>query len=152
MLEMLAGSVLAARNWLNREIPVQITQLIIVVLGTVAGLPYGLVGVAVGASLANVYGALHLSWLAAKCLSLPARRIAFAMWSPTVLNVALLLFWLAIEYAFEPRDLGDFLYLVAMLSTGGLLYASLFFLVPIPNIASERRRWLELLKPRNGKV
>lgn len=146
ILDALAGSVLAARNWLIREIPVQVAMLIIVVLGTVAGLPYGLVGVAIGASLSNVYGALHMSWLAARCLSMPMRRIASAVWAPLLLNVPVLLLWLAIDVLFMPQErYGDFLYLLIMLCAGGLLYALLFFLAPIPNIASEQQRWREQL-------
>ena len=146
MLEMLAGSVLAARNWLDREIPVQIAILIVVVLGTVAGLPYGLLGVAIGASFANIYGALHMSWLAARCLSMPVRRVAAALWTPLLLNVPVLLLWLVMDRSFMLRErYADFLYLLIMLCAGGLLYALLFFLAPIPNIASEQKRWRELL-------
>jgi len=156
MLEILAGLVLAARNWLGREIPVQITQLIVVVLGVVAGLPYGLVGVAIGASLSNIYGALHMSWLAAQCLSMPLRRIASAMWTPLLLTLPILLLWFAIDRLFMPREYyGDFLYLLIMLGSGGILFALLFFLAPMPDIASEKRRCLELLRKswlRFGKV
>ncbi len=147
MLEILAGSVLGARNWLGREIPVQIAQLIIVVLGVIAGLPYGLVGVAVGASLANIYGALHMSWLAARCLSLPISRIALSMAAPFLLNLAVLLLWLGIDQLMAPKEfLSDFLYLIVMLGAGVGLYALLFFLAPIPNLASEKERWLGIIK------
>lgn len=147
MLEILAGSVLAARNWLGREIPVQITQLIVVVLGVIAGLPYGLLGVAIGASLANIYGAFHMTWLASKCLSMRMRRIAISMWVPLLLNLAVLLLWIAIDALFKPQECcGDFIYLLIMLGSGGLLYSLLFFFAPIPNIDSEKQRWLNLTK------
>lgn len=146
MLDMLAGSVLAARNWLHREIPVQVVMLIVVVLGSVAGLPYGLVGVAIGASLSNVYGALHMSWLASRCLSMPMRRVMSALWTPLLLNLPVLALWLIMDQSLMVRvRYGDFLYLLIMLSAGGLLFALLFFLAPIPNIASEQRRWRDLL-------
>lgn len=147
MLEILAGSVLAARNWLGREIPVQITQLIVVILGVIAGLPYGLLGVAIGASLSNIYGAFHMSWLAAKCLSMPIHRIATAMWTPLLLNLGVLLLWIAIDVLFKPLECcGDFIYLLIMLGSGGLLYALLFFFAPIANIDAEKQRWLNLIK------
>ncbi len=147
MLEVMAGSVLAARNWLGREIPIQITQLIIIVLGVIAGLPYGLLGVAIGASLANIYGAFHMSWLACQCLSMHVRRIAIAMWIPTLLNVSVLALWTAIDTLFKPLDYsGDFIYLLIMLISGGLLYALLFFLAPIPGIDAEKQRWINLIK------
>lgn len=147
MLEILAGSVLGARNWLGREIPVQITQLVIVVLGVLGGLSHGLVGVALGASLANIYGALHMSWLSSQCLAMPFSRIFRAMVAPLLMNLAVLLLWLGIDKLIAPSEfMGDFFYLLGMLGSGGLLYILLFFLVPIPSIASEKKRWLGLLK------
>jgi len=145
MMEMLAGSVLAARNWLDREIPVQISILVVVVLGTISGLPYGLLGVAIGASLASIYGALHMSWLAARCLSMPMRRVASALLIPLVLNLPVLALWMVMDHLFMLRSkYGDFLYLLFMLSAGGLLFALLFFLAPIPSISSEQQRWRRL--------
>ncbi|PWB59967.1 MAG: lipopolysaccharide biosynthesis protein [Nitrosomonadales bacterium] len=147
MLEILAGSVLAARNWLDREIPVQITQLIVVSLGVIAGLPYGLLGVAIGASLANIYGAFHMTWLASKCLSMRMRRIAISMGVPLLLNLGVLLLWITLDALFKPQECcGDFIYLLVMLGSGGLLYALLFFFAPIPNIDSEKQRWLNLVR------
>jgi teichuronic acid exporter len=146
MLDMLAGSVLAARNWLHREIPVQVAMLIIVVLGSVAGLPYGLVGVVIGASLSNVYGAVHMSWLAGRCLSIPMRRIAAALWTPLLLNVPVFLLWGTMDHAFALREqFSDLFYLLIMLCSGGLLFALLFFLAPLPSIASEQQRWRDFL-------
>lgn len=153
VLEILAGSVLAARNWVGKEIPVQITQLIVVVLGVIAGLPYGLLGVAVGASLANIYGALHMSWLAAKCLRMPVRRIVISLWIPWLLNMAVLMLWLAMDLLFQPLEhLGNFVYLLVMLGSGGGLYALLFFFAPIPEMAAEKQRWLRLLMQPFSKI
>jgi O-antigen/teichoic acid export membrane protein len=147
MLEILAGQVLAARNWLSREIPVQITQLIIVVLGVAAGLSYGLMGVAMGASLANIYGSLHMSWLASRSLSMPISRILLAMKGPFFLNLSVLLLWFGIDHLFAPKEyLGDFFYLLFMLFSGGILYALLFFLMPIPALTSEKERWLKSIR------
>jgi O-antigen/teichoic acid export membrane protein len=146
MLEMLAGAVLAARAWLGREIPVQLTQLVLVVLGSVTGLPYGLLGVAVGASVANIYGAMHMSWLAAQCLSIPVGRIGSAMAAPFLLVVPVLSLWIFMEWLFSPWNYGDFVYLLIMLLSGGALFLLLFFLAPVGNIASERKRWLDFLK------
>lgn len=146
MLDILAGSVLAARNWLGREIPVQIAMLIVVVLGTLAGLPYGLVGVAIGAGVSNIYGALHMSWLAARCLSLPVFRIVQSLRAPCFLVAPVAMLWFVIDAALAGREhWGDLPYLLVMLGSGGLLYLLLFFFAPIPDIASERRRWLEFV-------
>lgn len=152
MLEILAGSVLGARNWLEREIPIQVTQLIIVILGVTAGLPHGLLGVAIGSSLANIYGAFHMSWLANKCLTLSVNRLIRAMAVPFLMNLAVLLLWLGIDQLIAPKEfLGDFLYMLAMLGSGGALYLLLFALIPMPSIASEKQRWLGLFEHFLGR-
>lgn len=148
VLEILAGSVLAARNWVGKEIPVQLAQLVIVVAGVLAGLPYGLQGVAIGASLANIYGAFHMSWLASKCLRMPMRRIAISLWIPLLLNMAVLMLWFTIDVVFRPLEhFGNLTYLLIMFSSGGMLYALLFLFAPIPQMDSEKQRWLRLLQP-----
>lgn len=147
ILDMLAGSVLAARDSLDREIPVQIAKFVMAVLGAIAGLPHGIVGVAIGVSFATVYGAAHMSWLAARCLSMPVRRIIAAIRTPLLLNVPVLLLWFAIDRVIARGVyLGDFLYLALMLGSGGALYGALFFFAPIPNIAAERQRWIDLAR------
>ncbi len=147
MLEILAGAVLSARNWLAREIPIQISQLIIVTLGVLAGLPYGLKGVAIGASLSNIYGAVHMTWLASRCLSMPMWQVAKALWPPLLLNLAILLLWIVLEATVASRgNYGDFSYLVMMLGSGGVLYLLLFFLSPIPGMEAEKQRWISLVK------
>jgi O-antigen/teichoic acid export membrane protein len=155
MLEMLAGAVLAARGWLHREVPLQVAQLVMVLMGSVGGLPYGLLGVAIGASVANVYGALHMSWLAARCLSMSLWRIPRAMCAPLLFNAAVACFWFSIDQVFAPHDrLGDLTYIVLMLGSGSAIFGILFFALPVPSLASERLRWLSAIKMiffRSGK-
>jgi O-antigen/teichoic acid export membrane protein len=147
MLEMLAGSVLAARNWLGKEIPVQIAQLVIVLLGRAAGLSYGLLGVAVGASLATIYGACHLSWLASRCLQMPVRRVLRALWAPVLFVLALSVLWFCLAQLLTLwKVTGDLPYLLAMLGSGAIVVVCLFSFAPLPSIASERDRWCGTLK------
>ncbi len=146
MLEMLSGSVLAARNWVDKEIPVQLIQLTIVVLGVLAGIPYGLLGVAIGASLSNVYGAFHMTKLASRCLSMPARQVVTALYIPVLLNAGLLILWIAMDMALHTQgEMGDFLYLSIMLGIGGLTYAACLLYLPIPVLLTEQQRWKEKL-------
>ena len=146
VLEQMAGAVLAARNWLHREIPVQIAQLCIGVLGAIAGLPHGLLGVTIGGSLAFIYGSLHLGWLAARCLELPYHRLFSAMVPAALLNAALLSTWAALDRVLAgPEELGDFGYLVIMSGSGAILYITLFLLLPFPELREERRKWLNKL-------
>lgn len=153
VLERMAGAVLAARNWLHREIPVQIAQLCIGILGAIAGLPHGLLGVTVGGSLAFIYGSLHLSWLAAQCLELPYHRLFSAMLPATVLSVGMLLAWAAIEPLLATYDsVGDFTYLVIMSATGAIIYGALFLLLPMAALREERKKWLSKLGLNRGTI
>jgi O-antigen/teichoic acid export membrane protein len=146
-LEILAGTVLAARNWVAREIPVQIVQLIVVTLGTIAGLPHGLLGVAIGASVANIYGAMHMSWLASRCLSMSAWQIISALRVPMLLNIPLLVLSLTTDWLLPHQGgMADLPYLVLMLGSAGALYVLLFMLAPIESLETERRRWIDLIK------
>ena len=144
MMEILAGSVLSARNWLTREIPVQIVQLIIVCLAVIVGLPYGLVGVALGAISANIYGSIHMSFLAARCLNMPIIAIFKAMHIPFLMNLSIFLLWFTIDSQLTTKSyLGDFLYIMTMLVAGGLIYLGIFFFAPIESLKSEKQRWVD---------
>lgn len=146
-LEILAGSVLAARNWLKREIPVQAVQLVITVLGIIAGLPHGLLGVAIGASLSNVYGALHMTWLATQSLQLSAGRILRSLAPAFALTVILVACWgVADLTVWQAQTRHGALYVLTMGGAGALLYAALFCLLPIEALRPERDRWLAALK------
>lgn len=147
ILEILAGCVLAARNWLKREIPVQIAQLVVVSLGVVAGLPYGLLGVAIGASLANVYGAVHMTWLVSQTLAMPARSLGRALLPGFILTAPLGLLWYVLDHYLGGTECcGDLLYLLVMSGSGALLYMALFFMLPIEALAAEKKRWLKQLR------
>jgi teichuronic acid exporter len=145
-LEILAGSVLAARNWLKRELPIQFAQLVIVILGVAAGLPHGLTGVAVGASLANIYGALHMTWLASRSLQLPLGRILLTFAPAVALTaIQLMLWYVADATIWRELQSPEILYTAAMTLGGGLVYVSAFFLIPLHSTQSERTRWRSAL-------
>lgn len=147
MLEIISGSVLAARNWLGREIPVQITQLIIVCLGVLAGLEYGLLGVAFGATLANIYGALHMAWLASKSIGMPMMKIFKVMTAPFLMNCVILFVWFCIDHFQSPsKHFGNFAYLALMATTAIFTYLLMFFMIPIKSLESEKARWKEYVK------
>jgi O-antigen/teichoic acid export membrane protein len=142
MLEMLAGAVLAALNWLKREIPVQIVQLSITALGAIAGVPYGLVGITIGASIGVVYGAFHLSWLALRCLELNPIQLFKAMAPAALITLVLALVMSAFEYLVDFSGLGnDLLHLVSMGLVGFSVYAVLFYYIPNKSLVEEKMKW-----------
>lgn len=142
MLEMLAGAVLAALNWLKREFPVQIAQLIITALGAIAGVPYGLVGITIGASIGVVYGAFHLSWLALRCLELKPIQLLKAMAPAALITLILALVLSAFEYLVDFSELGsDLLHLASVGLVGFLVYAVLFFYIPHESLMEEKMKW-----------
>jgi O-antigen/teichoic acid export membrane protein len=146
MVEMLGGCVLAARGWLGREIPVQVAQTVILTLGVLGGLSFGLIGVAIGAGLASVYGALHLTWLSARCLSMPLRSTLVALLTPMLFALAMAFVWLLMDHAWPSNGRSELLYIATRLAVSGIVFVCLFFLVPIRCLESERVRWLVTMK------
>ncbi len=138
-----AGAVLAANNWLGRELVVQIAATALVAAACIGGLRWGLEGVACGLLIAWAYSTLHLLVLCNRCIGarLPdvIRSLGPALALAAAMNVALFvvdgLFVTAMNGAHSAT------YLLVMSFVGILVYASCFLLVPIPAIASEAARW-----------
>lgn len=145
MVEILAGCVLGARNWLKREIPVQLAQLAVLAVGIFAGLEYGLVGIAIGASLSNIYGAIHMSWLAARALDMPVTRVLQALKAPALLCASVLAMWVGLDaFAIAGTDgsiASDLLRLCVFCGAGASLYVGLFLLVPPADLRTESDKW-----------
>ena len=147
MLGNLAGSVLAARNWLHRELVVQVSSLLVMVLLVLIGLSWGLAGVAVAIVGASVYTAVYMQWLAVQCLETRWRHYLAALLPAVVLNVPLAAFLYALDHLLGgPHVVGDYAYLGAMVVGGAVVYGLLFFALPLPALATERARWWERLK------
>jgi len=142
-----AGAVLAAHNWLGRELVVQLNATALVAAACIGGLRWGLEGVACGALLAWGYSTLHLLVLCNRCIGTRAtdvlRSLAPALGLATAMNAALFV---------AHETLGEFMggthsasYLFAMTFAGLLVYGGCFLLVPIPAVASEAARWRSVL-------
>jgi O-antigen/teichoic acid export membrane protein len=142
LMNNLSGAVLAAQNWLDRELPVQITTLIITVLSVIIGLSYGIEGVAWAITGVSVYSALHLYWLAARCLRAHIGGFFKAIAPAALLNIllALTLFFTDMSIPDSFRQL-DFVYLGWMAGVGSLVYVLSFLYLPISSLQSERQRW-----------
>lgn len=138
----LSGAVLAARNWLGRELPVQIATLVISALAIIIALPYGIRGVAWAIVGVSVYSALHLYWLASRCLQTDIGNFFRAIAPATLLN-ALLALTLYLTNLSIPDSLRqhDIAYLGWMGVTGTLVYGLSFLYLPITSLQAERRLW-----------
>ena len=147
MIENLSGAVLAARNWLGRELVAQLIMIVVAAAGIWIGRPYGMTGIAAGLVVALLYMATHMFWLAK--LSLDARWMDLARaFAPAALLNVILAATLWIAEQFVPahiRAVGP-LYVLFMSTVGGLVYAACFLYLPIPVLAGETTRWKIKLK------
>ncbi|HQS80880.1 MAG TPA: lipopolysaccharide biosynthesis protein [Thiobacillus sp.] len=147
LMDNLSGAVLAAQNWLGRELPVQIATLIITALGITIALPYGIEGVAWAIVGVAVYSAFHLYWLATRCLRAKLSGFFKAVAPAAVLNglLALVLFSADSTLPASVTE-NDFAYMALMGATGGLIYIVSFLYLPFRSLGAERERWKIKLK------
>lgn len=147
MIENLSGAVLAARNWLGRELVAQVIMIIVAAAGIWVGRPYGMTGIAAGLVVALLYMGTHMFWLAKQSLKAGWADLARAFMPAALLNVILVV-TLGIVEQFVPstiRAIGP-LYVLLMATVGGLVYAACFLYLPIPVLATETTRWKIKLK------
>jgi teichuronic acid exporter len=142
LMENLSGAVLAAQNWLGRELHVQIATLVITALTIIIALPYGIEGVAWAIVGISAYSAFHLYWLATRCLRARVGHFFRAIAPATVLNIplALTLYITDLSIPVSLRQ-HDFVYLGWMAMAGGLIYGLGFLYLPIASLQTERQRW-----------
>ena len=143
-----SGAVLAARNWLGREIFVHLTQTALVAASCIIGIKWGLVGVAWGVLLSEYLSILFIASLAVRCLKTSFAQLATSLFPAALLN-ALLVAVLLILHLLLPngfREMRPFFYMVVMSTGGGLLYFSAFLFLPIRSLASESARWKSKLR------
>lgn len=142
LMETLSGAVLAAMNWLGRELPVQISTLIISCLAVLIGLPHGIEGVAYGIVGATIYTALHMLWIALNCLKASwldyVRALLPAAFLNTILAGTLFLVDHALPFSLRASN---FSYITLMGVVGGLVYALCFLYMPIASLQGEQQRW-----------
>lgn len=147
LMDNLSGAVLAAQNWLHRELPVQIATLFITALGIIIALPFGIEGVAWAIVGTAVYSAFHLYWLATRCLRAKLSGFFNAVAPAVILNglLALVLFSTDTIMSTSIRE-NDFAYMALMGVTGGAFYILSFLYLPFRSLGAERERWKIRLK------
>jgi len=147
LMDNLSGAVLAAKNWLGREVLVQASGLIVTCLTVLIGVSYGVKGVAYAIVGTYMYSALYMYWLAAA--SLNARWLDFvrALIPAATLNAILACVLCVVSYTL-PADIrsNDLLYLMAMGVAGGVVYGLCFLYLPISAMKTEQQRWKAKLR------
>jgi O-antigen/teichoic acid export membrane protein len=147
MVGNLSGAVLAARNHLDRELKVQVVLVILTAVATLAGLEYGLSGIASALIVVALYNALNMYWLAARCIGTTWKDLADALGPAALLNMLLLLWLTALDHLLGARLAhSDLLQLLVLGGLAGIAYAMLFLLIPLRSLADERRKWLAKLR------
>lgn len=143
LIDNLSGAVLAAHNWLNRELPVQIAALVLLVASVWVGTRYGLAGVAAGVVLTAVFSGLALHRLAIRCLKSRWRDFAVALMPAALLNGILALTLYLADMAYT--GMHDLVYVAAMACTGGAVYGLSFLYLPLAALQTEQIRWKDRL-------
>lgn len=147
LMENLSGSVLAAHNWLGRELPVQVATLVISILAILTAIPYGIEGVAWAIVGASLYSALHLYWLATRCLRAHLGQFLQAIAPAAVLNIVLALTLSLAGYSIpESLRQNDLAYVALMAGLGGAVYSLCFLYLPSTALHAEQQRWKTKLR------
>jgi O-antigen/teichoic acid export membrane protein len=147
MIENLSGAVLAARSWLGKELVAQLIMIVVAATAIMAGLPYGMTGVATGMVFALLYMSIHMFWLAKLSLNARWADLGRAFMPAALLNAILAItLWLAERIVPPQLHSVDALYVLFMAATGGLVYALSFLYLPIPALKTETTRWKVRLK------
>lgn len=152
LLGNLSGAVLAAKNWLNREVLVQVSTLIIACLAVLIGLDYGIRGVAYAIVFTAIYNGLHLHWLALSSLRARWSAVIRAFYPAVIMNVILAVALLIVDNLMpdEARAV-DLLYLSCMTVIGAFIYGLCFLYLPFPSLLDEQKRWKTRLRIINDQ-
>ncbi len=150
LLSQTSGAVLAARNELNKKNLILVNSLIILFVGALLGSKWGIVGTAIFVIPSFIYTGLMMTKHACKYLDIELYRVIQAM-IPSFILLSGLLSTLITVTLLQTRffiNLSPGLTLIAHLSIGGLVYACIFLLAPIPSIKSEANKWKEMIAKR----
>lgn len=150
MANNLSGAVSAAHNLLGAELKIQVATLVITALCVVIALPYGIDGVAWAIVGAAAFSSLAMHRLALKYLKAKWRSSLRAVLPAVLLNGILTGTLFLLEQSLPPGWIErDFARIAIMGAAGGLVYAGCLLYLPIPELATERRRWKAKLRLNN---
>ncbi len=145
----LSRAVAAYQDRLGREIRIQLETLPLLGCGTVIGLHWGLVGVALYALPGFVHNAARMVGLAHRTLGLGWSQVERALWPILRLNGIMALVLAATGLCLRAARLAGsrVLYLAVMVGAGAALYGAVLLLPPT-GLQAEPRHWRTLTQPR----
>ena len=138
----MSGAVLSARNWLGKELIVQVILTFLIITTTLVAQPYGLSAIATGLVLVSVYNAVHMFSLARTCIDASWKDLLLALKPGTALNLCLLGALIAVHQTTQHFGItSDFIYALASVAIGVPLYALTALLLPEKTLKSEQDQW-----------
>jgi len=141
---------LDARNLLSQEMVVLVVRLIIVTLGCVLGLRWGIKGVAYGILISHVFAASSVYYLVCREIRTNITDLVRAITPGFILNSMLFVFLATVDFLFRHFGVGSqAYYLVVMALLGAVFYGVAFLVTPISSTQSETDRWRSKI---NGSV
>ena len=143
-----SGAVLAARNWLGREIFVHLMQTALFAASCVIGIRWGLSGVAWGILFSEVVSVLFIAFLVNRCLKSTFTQLAVSLAPGAALNLLLCAILISVDsllpHAF--RETRPAFYVLVMSASGALAYVVAFLFLPIQALSNEATRWKQRLR------
>lgn len=138
-----AGAVVAASGQLGRELVRQLTAWGFLIAGLLVAVPHGIIACAWVVLVVRIGLAVSMTMLAQRILAGSFRAMMRALRPALVMNAALIVALIAVrEFWFKPyAAISPSLYLAGMTAVGALLYGGMFLLLPLPELATEARRW-----------
>jgi len=141
---------LDARNLLSQEMVVLVVRLVLVTLGCILGLRWGIEGVAWGILISHIFASSSLYYLVCRAIHTSIYDLIRAITPGFILNSMLFFFLAIIDFLFRHYGLGSqAYYLAAMTVLGAVFYGFAFLVMPIPSTQSETDRWRSKI---NGSV
>lgn len=143
-----SGAVLAARNWLGREVFVHLVQTALYVAACLIGIRWGLSGVAWGILLSDVISVFYIALLVSKCLKSTIGQLARSIVPGALLNLFLCGTLLFVDFLLPPTfsSAQPLSYILIAFGAGVVIYGLTFLFFPIPALTSEASRWRKALR------
>ncbi len=124
-LQALNGSVLQARDRTDWLLRYSLVFTAVTVVAFIAGVPFGIVGVAASLAIASCFLEPLYAVITARAMDMPVLDIARNLWGPTQASVLMVIAVVAARAGAEAAGAGDALQLVAGVLAGVLVYPPL---------------------------
>ena len=143
-----AGAILAAQDWLGREIYMQLISWVILIVGCYVGLEWGVTGVALAVIVSRLYSVAHIFWLVHKCIGVKLKQLFESFQSGLMLNFILFFVFYGIDFLFFEFGIGSrsWVYFFGMVMVSVLVYVFIFLFARLKGLGDESLRWRKVLR------